>query len=128
MNYVSLLGRLTRDPEVSYTSTGKAYTRFSLAVTREINREETDFINCIAWEKRAELIGQYFKKGSRILIQGRIQTGSYEKDGEKRNTFDVVINNIEFVDSKTDSNSSSSYSKPVEREEISIEDEDDFPF
>ena len=70
MNYVSLLGRLTRDVEVTYTQSGKAYARFSLAVSRGTsNRDEVDFINCIAWEKRAETISQYFKKGSRILVQ-----------------------------------------------------------
>ena len=69
MNYVSLLGRLTRDVEVTYTQSGKAYARFSIAVSRGTsNRDEVDFINCIAWEKRAETISQYFKKGSRILV------------------------------------------------------------
>ena len=70
MNYVSLLGRLTRDPEVTYTQSGKAFTRFSIAVSRGTsNRDEVDFINCVAWEKRAETISQYFKKGSRMEKQ-----------------------------------------------------------
>ena len=102
MNYVSLLGRLTRDVEVTYTQSGKAYARFSIAVSRGTsNRDEVDFINCIAWEKRAETISQYFKKGSRILVQGRITTGSYEKNGETRYTTDVVVNNFDFIETKS---------------------------
>lgn len=132
MNYVSLLGRFTRDPEVTYTQTGKAYLRFSLAVQRESNRDEVDFINCIAWEKRAETLGQYFKKGSRILISGRLSVSTYEKNGEKRTSTDVIVNNFNFIDTKSDSsNYGNSYSEePVSRtESFSMEeDDDDFPF
>ncbi|CAM3240205.1 single-stranded DNA-binding protein [Streptobacillus felis] len=134
MNYVSLLGRLTRDPEVQYTGTGKAYLRFSIAVQRENNREEVDFINCVAWEKRAETIGQYFKKGSRILVTGRISVSNYEtKDGEKRTSTDVVVNSFEFIESRTESNGgsrdyTSNRSVEAPREEILVDEEDDFPF
>ena len=131
MNYVSLLGRLTRDVEVTYTQSGKAYARFSLAVSRGTsNRDEVDFINCIAWEKRAETISQYFKKGSRILVQGRITTGSYEKNGETRYTTDVVVNNFDFIETKS---SEGNYGNNFSKNELTVVDEpvdseDDFPF
>ena len=131
MNYVSLLGRLTRDDEVTYTQSGKAYARFSLAVSRGTsNRDEVDFINCIAWEKRAETISQYFKKGSRILVQGRITTGSYEKNGETRYTTDVVVNNFDFIETKSsEGNYGNNFSKnePTVVDEP-VDSEDDFPF
>ncbi len=134
MNYVSLLGRLTRDPEVQYTGTGKAYLRFSIAVQRDNNREEVDFINCVAWEKRAETIGQYFKKGSRILVTGKLSVSNYEtKEGEKRTSTDVVLNSFEFIDSKSDSNGGNKEFTPsrlyeAPKEEILVDEEDDFPF
>ncbi|WP_455515230.1 single-stranded DNA-binding protein [Pseudostreptobacillus sp.] len=131
MNYVSLLGRLTRDVEVTYTQSGKAYARFSLAVSRGTsNKDEVDFINCIAWEKRAETISQYFKKGSRILVQGRITTGSYEKNGETRYTTDVVVNNFDFIETKSsEGNYGNNFSKnePTVVDEP-VDSEDDFPF
>ena len=131
MNYVSLLGRLTRDVEVTYTQSGKAYARFSLAVSRGTsNRDEVDFINRIAWEKRAETISQYFKKGSRILVQGRITTGSYEKNGETRYTTDVVVNNFDFIETKSsEGNYGNNFSKnePTVVDEP-VDSEDDFPF
>lgn len=100
MNSVTLLGRLTKDPELKYTSTGKAYCRFSIAISREFNREETDFINCIAWDKRGETIAEYLRKGLRILVQGRIQTGSYDgRDGQKVYTTDIVVDKFDFIDS-----------------------------
>lgn len=84
MNNITLLGRLTRDPELKYTQSGKAFTKFSIAVTREFNRDEADFINCIAWDKRAETICEYLRKGKRIALQGRLSVRSYEKDGETK--------------------------------------------
>ena len=131
MNYVSLLGRLTRDPEVTYTQSGKAFTRFSIAVSRGTsNRDEVDFINCIAWEKRAETISQYFKKGSRILVQGRISTGSYEKNGETRYTTDVVVNNFDFIETRANEGNSESNFSRTETVVVDepVDAEDDFPF
>lgn len=109
MNKVNLLGRLTRDPEVRY-STGEnanATARFSLAVTRKFKNAEgnydADFINCVAFGKTAEFIEKYFTKGSMVAISGRIQTGNYtNKDGAKVYTTDVVIEEVEFAGSKND--------------------------
>lgn len=105
MNKVFLLGRLTRDPEMKQLSNGKNMTRFNLAVDRPKTagqeRAEADFINCVAWDKTANLIAQYFAKGSRIMVEGTLRVGSYNnKDNVKVTTTDVWVNSIEFVDSR----------------------------
>lgn len=110
MNNVCLVGRLTRDPELRYTTSGMAVVRFTLAVDRRMSKEKrmeaeaknqptADFISCTAWNKTAELIANFMQKGRRIGVEGRIQTGSYEKDGQRIYTTDVVVNNVEFLDS-----------------------------
>ena len=104
MNRVFLCGRLTKDPDVRQTQSGKTFARMTLAVDRLKAKDGTrqaDFISLIAWEKSAEFADKYLTKGQRILVEGRIQTGSYEKDGEKRYTTDVVCERIEFADSKS---------------------------
>lgn len=107
MNSVQLLGRLTRDPDVRYSDGGSTIARFTLAVDRRFKHEggETaDFINCIAFGKTAEFIEKYFSKGKKIALNGRIQTGSYtNKDNLKVYTTDVVVENVEFVESKGES-------------------------
>ncbi|WP_064579418.1 single-stranded DNA-binding protein [Streptobacillus moniliformis] len=130
MNTVSLIGRLTRDPEIQYTGTGKAYLRFSIAVQREEDREKADFINCIAWEKRAETIAQYFTKGSRIVIEGRIQTSSYEtKDGEKRISTDILISKFHFLDNETEHKEKNKKDYVPKNKKKAVEEEDDdYPF
>lgn len=106
MNNVSLVGRLTRDPEIKATNSGSSYARFSIAVDRRGKDSGTDFINIVAFGKTSEFIERYFRKGQRIGINGRIQTGSYEgKDGKKVYTFDVIAENVEFVESKSASSS-----------------------
>ncbi len=107
MNKVNLIGRLTADTELRYNSSNIAFTRFNLAVNRNFTNSdgerEADFISCVAWRKTAELINKHFSKGSEIGISGRIQTGSYEdKDGNKRYTTDVIIEEITFIGSKKD--------------------------
>ena len=103
MNKVCLLGRICADIELKTTGDNK-YTRFNLAVNRKVSKDEekkTDFISCVAWNKLAETISKYFKKGSQIAINGRISTGSYEKeDGSKVYTSDIVIEDFDFVDKK----------------------------
>lgn len=104
MNSVQLIGRLTRDPDVRYADSGSTIARFSLAVDRRFKQEggETaDFINCIAFGKTAEFIEKYIFKGTKIALNGRIQTGNYtNKDGVKVYTTDVVVENVEFAESK----------------------------
>lgn len=99
MNHVILMGRLTKDPEIRYTESKKAVASFTLAVDDGKGRDgerRSQFIPCVAWEKTAELIDQYFKKGDPLTIIGRITVRSYEKDGSKRWVTEVVASGIEF--------------------------------
>ncbi len=105
MNKVILLGRLTAKPELRYTNSNTAFLRFTVAVNRNFTgadgKREADFINVVAWRKQAETISKYFDKGNLIAIEGRLQTGSYDdKDGNRRYTMDVALDNFEFVEGK----------------------------
>lgn len=106
MNKVILMGRLTRDPEVRYTQgdNTSAVARFSLAVDRRFKKDgdqTADFINCVAFGKTGEFIEKYGHKGTKFVVEGRIQTGSYtNKDGQKVYTTDVVVEQVEFAESK----------------------------
>ena len=106
-NLVVLTGRLTADPELKTTPNGTSVTSFSIAVDRRYRSGEerqTDFINIVAWRSSAEFITKYFKKGSLIGIEGSIQTRRYQdKNGNNRTAFEVVANNVQFVESKRDS-------------------------
>ena len=107
MNTVQLLGNIARDPELKYAAgSGTAVSRFTVAVKRQFKKDESDFINCIAFGKTAETIAQYFVKGNKIAIIGHIQTGSYDKDGKKVYTTDVIVDAFDFVNSKGSSNNS----------------------
>lgn len=107
MNRVELIGRLTRDPELRYTSNNLANCRFSLAVNRTFQSQSgeqgTDFINIVVWNKQAENVKKYITKGSLVAVTGRIQTGSYEKDGRTIYTTDVVADNVQFLETKAQS-------------------------
>lgn len=104
MNHFVGIGRLVRDQNVKYTQGGKAYASFTLAIDRRKSadgKQQADFISCVAWEKLAEVISQYVSKGQKIAVEGRIQTRSYDaNDGTKRYVTEVVVNNMEFCDSK----------------------------
>lgn len=119
MNKVILMGRLTRDPNISYAQSGEhmAIARFTLAVDRRMKRQETenqqtaDFIGCICFGKQAEFVEKYLRQGIKIAVTGRIQTGSYtNKEGQKVYTTDVLLDDIEFAESK--GTGSSSYQAP----------------
>ena len=107
MNRVELIGRLTRDPELRYTGSNIATTRFTLAVNRPFQSQNgeqgTDFINVVVWRKQAENVKKYCTKGSLVAVEGRIQTGSYEKDGRTIYTTDVVADNVQFLETKAQS-------------------------
>lgn len=109
MNRVILMGRLTRDPDVKYSQGEKsiAVARYTLAVDRrgkkdsDSNEQQADFISCVAFDRSGEFAEKYFRQGMRVLISGRIQTGSYtNKEGKKVYTTDVVVESQEFADSK----------------------------
>ncbi|MFY9421449.1 MAG: single-stranded DNA-binding protein [Bacilli bacterium] len=105
MNKVILLGRLVKDPKVSSTSNGTSVCRFSIAVQRRYAKEgeerKADFINCVAWRQQAEFIGKYFAKGQRILVEGALQSRTWEdNESKKRYSMDVIVESVSFVDYK----------------------------
>lgn len=104
INRVVLLGNMTRDPELRRTGSGKAVTNFTLALNR-YNNDEADFVDCVCWEKIAENTAQYCYKGSKVAVEGSIQTGSYvDKDGHNRKTVNVLCNRVEFINTNNSSN------------------------
>lgn len=115
-NVVVLIGRLTKDIELRKTQSGKSFARFTLAVNRrtknEQGKQDADFISCIVWEKRAETMYQYLGKGSLVGIEGRIQTGSYERDGQRVYTTDVVVENFDFLESRQQRQQAQAQSQP----------------
>ena len=123
MNRVILMGRLTRDPEVRYTQGNEpmAVARYTLAVDRRVRRQDgneqtADFINIVAFRKAGEFAEKYFRQGMRVLVAGRIQTGSYtNKDGQRIYTTDVIVDEQEFADAKRDGADPSHYgaSSPI---------------
>lgn len=108
MNKVIMMGRLTRDAEVRYTSDSKAIANFSIAVDRRFKREgdpDADFFNCSAFGKTAEFIEKYLHKGSKVVLDGRLQNDSYtNKDGQKVTATKILIDTIEFAESKGNAN------------------------
>lgn len=101
MNHVTLIGRLTKDPEVRYTQSGTPVGTFTLAVDRRVQKDkpkEADFIPCVVWGKTAEIVGNWCKKGKQVGIEGRIQVRSYDaKDGSKRYVTEVIVSNLELL-------------------------------
>ena len=134
MNKVILMGRLTRDPEIRYSQGERstAVARYSLAVNRTFKRDgdpDADFINCVAFGRQAEFAEKYFHKGIRIVITGRIQTGSYtNKDGVRVYTTEVIVEDQEFAESRAESeaNRSSFQSSPAPGPAPSIDAGDGF--
>lgn len=138
-NLVVLTGRLTADPELRYTPNNTPVTSFSIAVNRAYKSGEepqTDFINIVAWRQRAEFITKYFSKGSLIGIEGSIQTRKYvdKETGKNRTAFEVVVNNVQFVESKRDGASANneapaSFSNAGANEFVELDNSsDDLPF
>ncbi len=135
MNKVYLIGNLTRDPEVSATSSGVSVCRFSIAVNRSFTNadgnREADFFNITVWRNQAENCGKFLKKGSKVAVVGSLQNRSYEdKDGIKRTVTDIVANEVEFISSTARGDdmgfeAPTATKKPIELEKV---DEDDLPF
>lgn len=146
-NLVVLTGRLTADPELKTTQSGVSVTSFSIAVQRKYKsgeEAETDFINIQAWRSSAEFICKYFKKGNMIGIEGCIQTRRYQdRDGNNRTAFEVVANNVQFVESKRSTNTDVEGPDPLPQiqenlanagfssgnnSDFTVTDDDDLPF
>lgn len=117
MNKVILMGRLTREPEVSSSSSGTTFARFSIAVDRKFKKEgdpEADFFNCTSFGKQAEFVERYLKKGTKIVVSGRLQNNNYtNKDGQKVYDVRVMAEEIEFAESKNSSGNQDSGSADV---------------
>lgn len=135
MNNVSLVGRLTKDPEMRYTQTGTGVVNFTLAINRPFKnqdgQEEADFIRCVAFGKRAETIANYVKKGNRFGVTGRIQTGSYQNEqGQTVYTTDVVVDGFTFLESNNQQQPTQQQNlqtDPMHQAGVQIED-NDLPF
>lgn len=123
MNSCNFTGRLTKDPELKTTQNDKKYIRFCLAVDGIKDKDgnkTADFIDCIAWNKSAEIIAQYARKGSKLGVSGRYHTTTYDKDGEKRKSVDIVVNEFELLDSKPKEQPAQAQ-QPQEQPEINLE-------
>ena len=115
LNHITIMGRLTRDPELRRTGSGIAVASFTVAVDRDFGgrdggEKETDFIDCVAWRQTGEFVSKYFTKGSMIVVSGRLQIRSWtDKDGNKRRTAEVVADNVYFGESKRGNEGNSNY-------------------
>lgn len=144
LNQVTLMGNLTRDPELRQTPNGQNVTSFSLALNRSYKdqsgdwQEATDYVDIVAWGPLAERISQYLNRGSRCLVQGRIQSRSWEQEGQKRSKVEVLANDVTFLDSRGSASSNDSdivydepqskpKSKKAEKKDEVIEDIGDEP-
>lgn len=148
LNQVTLMGNLTRDPELRQTPTGQSVTSFSLALNRSYKdasgewQEATDYIDIVCWGPLAERVAQYLSKGRRSLVQGRLQSRSWEQDGQKRSKVEVLANDVTFLDSRgageesgdssgasssSDSSDKPKASKKAKKDDVVIEDIGDQP-
>ncbi|HXR50007.1 MAG TPA: single-stranded DNA-binding protein [Verrucomicrobiae bacterium] len=148
LNQVTLMGNLTRDPELRQTPTGQNVTSFSLALNRSYKdqsgewQEATDYIDIVCWGPLAERVAQYLSKGRRCLVQGRLQSRSWEQDGQKRSKVEVLANDVTFLDSRSGGDSEGGYGggapaeaaaakptpgKKVKKDDVVIEDIGDEP-
>ena len=111
MNKVIMIGRLVADPELRFTQSGKAVATYKIAVDRRFKQEgqpEADFFPCVAWGQNGEFASKYLRKGTKIAIEGRLQTRSWEQDGVKRYTTEIIVEQHEFCEKKTESSDNSS--------------------
>lgn len=138
LNKIFIMGRLTKNPELRHTQSGKSVTSFSLAVDRDFKgqngEKETDFIEVVAWKNTAEFVAKHFTKGRMAVVEGRLQIRNWtDKDGNKRNTAEVVADNVYFgdskkEDSKKEDSTAPSYNAPSSQFAEIDDDEGDLPF
>jgi len=125
MNKIIIHGRLTKDPEQKTYGENKILCSFSIASNE--SKDHTDFFNCTAFNKTAELILQYFKLGKEILVYGKFKIGSYEKDGESKKSYKVIVNEFDFCGTKED-NENTTQATPQATAPVVEEDDEDLPF
>ena len=137
LNTITIMGRLTKDPELRRTGSGIAVASFTLAVDRDFapkngGEKETDFIECVAWKNTAEFVSKYFAKGRMAVVSGRLQIRKWQdKDGNKRQTAEVVADNVYFGDSKNSGNadtSSGNFTAPAANFDLLDGDDSELPF
>ena len=124
MNRVLLIGRLTKDVELRKTASGTSVVSFFVAVNRRVAsgaEPQTDFVNCVAWNKTAELMAQYLHKGSLIGVEGRIQTRNYDKEGTRIYVTEVVADSVQFLDPKSNNTNRNDYGMPNYESDVSYE-------
>lgn len=101
LNQITIMGRLTRDPELRYTASNTPVASFTLAVDRDFQQDKTDFINCVAWRNTAEFVNKYFRKGSMAVVSGSLQMRDWtDKEGNKRTAAEIVAEHVYFGESK----------------------------
>ena len=129
MNIIAISGRLARDPELRTTPNGKPVVEFTVAVDRPGVKDQTDFIDCVAWEKKAEFVARYFKRGKRIEVSGVLTTRSYEKNGAKRKRTEVRCDQVFFGESKNDDGFAPQTAPEAGGDDFCpLSDDDDIPF
>ena len=129
MNAIVIKGRLTRDPEQRTFDTGKAVTRFSVAVNRRFNREEADFFAVSAWGKLGELAQRYLAKGREVVVRGEMQAHKYTKDDETRTAWEIVAEEIDFCGGSGHQQGEANASRPADYQGMSeVDSDDDLPF
>lgn len=122
LNQVTLMGNLTRDPELRQTPNGQSVTSFSLALNRAYKdqggewQEVTDYVDCVCWGSLAERVAQYMSKGRRCLVQGRLQSRSWEQDGQKRSKVEVLANDVTFLDGRGGAENANNSESPASNE------------
>ena len=134
LNHISIMGRLVKDPELRRTGSGVAVTSFTVAVERDFSNngeKETDYIECVAWRGTGEFVERYFSKGKMIIVAGRLQIRKWtDKDGNKRNTAEVVADNVYFGDTKKDAGEKYENTMAGKTQDFAVldGDDDDLPF
>lgn len=130
LNNITIQGRLVADPEYRQTQNGKDVTTFTLAVSRDYDREQADFVSCVAWSGTAQFVSKYFSKGQLAIVAGRLQSRKWEdRNGQKRTSWDVVAEHVYFCESKKGdgySGGEPEYTTPKEPDEV--EDDGELPF
>lgn len=125
MNSFVGIGNLTKEPEIRYTNNNLKVATITIAINR---KEEADFIDCVAFDKKADIIEQYLHKGNKVAVEGRLQTNMYEKDGKKYKSMNILINNIEFLNTNNKVVEEDGTKKEVENGEPQAIWDDELPF
>lgn len=133
LNIIAVQGRITTDPELRKTQTGKYVCSFTVACDRNGRGNGTDFINCVAWEKTAEFLKNYFSRGDMMIVQGRLQGRSFEQDGRTRTVHEILVDNVQFGAPRRDREAAQapatmSAAEPVNVTFSDFEDEAELPF